>query len=397
MYCLMCLAAFVLQRTVTRSEWDHIGVVVRDPKYRSMKLLEVNGDGVDLYGLEERIRCYGNDFTKDMCYRRLVLKCVCGVGSGSGGSSSIASSTGGGHAATVSSSHGAGSGSSGSATPVLALPGARIDDGDNVGVGAGVGVYEGGGSSHAGVGDPAVGSVDGTSTEAPVRSKHARMASVMTFGTASVCSSDGEGEGEGGSSVYDSDSVVDGAISRVNSTAAVDGDAAGPVADAGAAASSPSLVLPQPGKQCTCAAQLTDRERDARLSGFVTSVRLPALVHECRCTRSPPIDLPAVFAWWRYVARDHGWVVDCRASRSQVLGKSYKLSVMRILQSKRTKAASEGVEGAGTAASVASPTNSEGFFCSELVCLVCVCAAACVPICMCCWGVLCVACLCVSW
>ena len=48
-----------LQRTVTRSSWDHVGIVVNDPASRQLHLLEVNGDGVGCYPLVWRLKCYG--------------------------------------------------------------------------------------------------------------------------------------------------------------------------------------------------------------------------------------------------------------------------------------------------------------------------------------------------
>ena len=50
----------------------------------------MNGDGVDWYNLEDRLRCYANDFVKDMVVRRLAFRCVCGRGDTSKPASELA-------------------------------------------------------------------------------------------------------------------------------------------------------------------------------------------------------------------------------------------------------------------------------------------------------------------
>mmetsp|Transcript_7811 Transcript_7811/g.11636 ORF Transcript_7811/g.11636 Transcript_7811/m.11636 type:complete len:818 (+) Transcript_7811:180-2633(+) len=67
-----------LQRRVTRSEWDHVGLVVRSVSKEgrrcggSLDLLEATGEGVTAYPLTGRLKAYHyNNFTKYMCIRQL--------------------------------------------------------------------------------------------------------------------------------------------------------------------------------------------------------------------------------------------------------------------------------------------------------------------------------------
>lgn len=51
-----------LQRRVTRSEWDHVGIVVRaqgqSDGYAGLELLEATGEGVTSYPLTGRLKAY---------------------------------------------------------------------------------------------------------------------------------------------------------------------------------------------------------------------------------------------------------------------------------------------------------------------------------------------------
>lgn len=60
-----------LQRKVTRSEWDHVGVVVRPDPSNVLYLLEATGEGVSMYPLEVRLRSYSFEFAKYMALRKL--------------------------------------------------------------------------------------------------------------------------------------------------------------------------------------------------------------------------------------------------------------------------------------------------------------------------------------
>jgi hypothetical protein len=71
-----CSNAFSeLQRTVTRAEWDHVGLVVKSTYGRNLDLLEATGEGVTVYPLIGRLRAYSfNGFTKYMAVRRLQME-----------------------------------------------------------------------------------------------------------------------------------------------------------------------------------------------------------------------------------------------------------------------------------------------------------------------------------
>lgn len=62
-----------LQRTVTRSEFDHVGVVVKSLKTPGqLDILESTGDGVTSFSLTGRLRAYHHhDFVEYMCIRQL--------------------------------------------------------------------------------------------------------------------------------------------------------------------------------------------------------------------------------------------------------------------------------------------------------------------------------------
>ncbi|CAM9647895.1 unnamed protein product, partial [Ascophyllum nodosum] len=65
-----------LQRWVSRSEWDHVGVVVSGEDGKPLELLESTPNGVQLNPLVERVREYQEDgFAFRVAFRR--LKCPC--------------------------------------------------------------------------------------------------------------------------------------------------------------------------------------------------------------------------------------------------------------------------------------------------------------------------------
>ena len=62
-----------LQRTITGSEWDHVGLVVpTSVKRDNLGILESTKDGVTILNLERRIAAYANyNFCENISIRRL--------------------------------------------------------------------------------------------------------------------------------------------------------------------------------------------------------------------------------------------------------------------------------------------------------------------------------------
>jgi hypothetical protein len=62
-------SASSLQRKVTGSEFDHVGVVVRQAM--NLQILEATGVGVEVYDLTNRMKAYNLGFSKYICIRKL--------------------------------------------------------------------------------------------------------------------------------------------------------------------------------------------------------------------------------------------------------------------------------------------------------------------------------------
>lgn len=64
----------LLQRRVTKSEWDHVAIVVQRKNRRSKEVLEATGDGVHCYPLAARVEAYYDGFASAVAVRRLTLE-----------------------------------------------------------------------------------------------------------------------------------------------------------------------------------------------------------------------------------------------------------------------------------------------------------------------------------
>ena len=67
-------AVSAAQRGLTGSEWDHVGMVIKQSYMHPLELLEATGEGVVVTSLVPRLRGYGMGFAKYMAVRRLDVQ-----------------------------------------------------------------------------------------------------------------------------------------------------------------------------------------------------------------------------------------------------------------------------------------------------------------------------------
>lgn len=64
----------VMQRAITKNNWDHVGMVVRRPFTNCYELLEATGDGLSCFPLAERLVSYSNGFVDLIGLRKLYFR-----------------------------------------------------------------------------------------------------------------------------------------------------------------------------------------------------------------------------------------------------------------------------------------------------------------------------------
>ena len=60
-----------LQRTVTGSVFDHVGLVIKRPRRRHYEFLEATGEGVTCFPLAERLEAYSKGFCDLIALRKV--------------------------------------------------------------------------------------------------------------------------------------------------------------------------------------------------------------------------------------------------------------------------------------------------------------------------------------
>ncbi|GLE00404.1 hypothetical protein PINS_up009161 [Pythium insidiosum] len=64
--------ASVIQRKLTRSTYDHVGIVVPGPSRNLLRILEATGEGIQVYSLKTRLMAYSREVSKSIVVRKLV-------------------------------------------------------------------------------------------------------------------------------------------------------------------------------------------------------------------------------------------------------------------------------------------------------------------------------------
>ncbi|KAJ0409096.1 hypothetical protein P43SY_002230 [Pythium insidiosum] len=63
--------ASVIQRKLTRSTYDHVGIVVPGPSRNLLRILEATGEGIQVYSLKTRLMAYSREVSKSIVVRKL--------------------------------------------------------------------------------------------------------------------------------------------------------------------------------------------------------------------------------------------------------------------------------------------------------------------------------------